>query len=197
MTAEQLTAASTTGLVIVAVIAAVIALIQVRQARKLREEEAAPYVVVDIASGAVSRQLLYLTIENTGKTVARNVRVNFDPPLQQAMDTAGYPIADWSALRDGVQTLTPGRKVDALFDEAEKLYAADTPRRYAVTIECKNGHGRQLPTVQYVIDLDRLFGALHAEELGVHQLVKTARKIEQTLTEYRTEGLAVRTYPGK
>ena len=43
---------------------------QVREARKLRVEQARPFVIVDFEPGF----LVYLTVENLGRTMAREVR---------------------------------------------------------------------------------------------------------------------------
>jgi hypothetical protein len=56
----------------------IFAWIQVLQARKLREEQARPFVIVDFEAGF----LVYLTVENTGRTMARDVPIQFDKPLE-------------------------------------------------------------------------------------------------------------------
>ena len=50
---------------------------QVREARTLREEQARPFVIVDFEPGF----LVYLTVENLGRTMARDVSIHFDKPL--------------------------------------------------------------------------------------------------------------------
>ncbi len=171
--------------------------VDAEDARRLREEEAAPYIVVDLAPGPTSRKLLQLNIENTGRTAARNVRLKFDPPLQQAAPTSGYEIGNWSAVRDGIRTMAPGRRIGTFFDNSVDLYHSQAPRLYRVQIDCQDIHGRQQPTLEYDIDLTHLFGAPYVEPLAMHDLVKSCRKIEETLARCRAEGLAVRTYPGE
>lgn len=208
MSAAAVSATASVGLLLVAAITAIIALRQLKQARslraadvdaarQLREEEAAPYIVVDIAPGRPTRKLLYLSITNTGKTLARDVEVRFEPELRQAMNTAGYDIRTWAPLQNGIKTLSPGGEVAALFDESVKLHHADLPRVYSVSVDYKDGQGRRQPTLQYEVDLTHLFGALYVEELTVHDLAQTVSKIEETLGRYRTEGLPVRTYAGE
>src|SRR5262249_58913814 len=54
---------------------------QVREARKLREEQARPFVMVDFDPGF----LVYLTVENLGRTMARDVSIRFDKPLESSL----------------------------------------------------------------------------------------------------------------
>lgn len=65
------------GTLVVYVIIAIYAVFQVREARRLREEQARPWVVVDFEPGWI----LFLSIENIGRTVATDVHIRFDPPL--------------------------------------------------------------------------------------------------------------------
>jgi hypothetical protein len=62
--------------VAVYVVLGIFAWIQVLQARRLREEQARPFVIVDFEPGF----LVYLTVENIGRTMARDV----SHPLRQA-----------------------------------------------------------------------------------------------------------------
>jgi hypothetical protein len=55
--------------VAVYVVLGIFAWIQVLQARRLREEQARPFVIVDFEPGF----LIYLTVENIGRTMAREI----------------------------------------------------------------------------------------------------------------------------
>ncbi|WP_406514021.1 hypothetical protein OG851_40445 [Streptomyces sp. NBC_00161] len=79
-------------MVMVAVIAAVVAVWQAAIARRsagrqlalaerIHREQNEPYVIVDIQPDPDGGALL-LVVENTGPTVARNVRISCDPPLE-------------------------------------------------------------------------------------------------------------------
>jgi hypothetical protein len=78
---------------------------QVREARKLREEQARPFVIVDFEAGF----LVYLTVENLGRTMARDVRINFDKPLESTLP--GRPDIDESPLfREPIPALPQARR---------------------------------------------------------------------------------------
>lgn len=115
-------AASGVGTLVVASVATLIARRQLRQARELREEEAAPFVVVDVEPSAHSNWVLDLVIENVGKTVAHDVTLRFGPALVSTMDQGDYRLADWSPLKDGVRTMVPGRRLRCIFDSAHERH---------------------------------------------------------------------------
>jgi hypothetical protein len=80
---------------LVVAIGAFVAWRQVNEARKLREEQARPFVALDFEpSGA--ENIINLKIANLGKTIACNVKFQFDPPLATVKDEhAGLiPIAE-------------------------------------------------------------------------------------------------------
>lgn len=98
---------------LVVLIAAVIfALRQVREARVLREEQNRPFVVVDVQSDPGS--LVYLEVVNMGTSLARDVRIEIDPPLESAID---IPVGKLKMLSEGIATLAPGKKYRSLFDQ--------------------------------------------------------------------------------
>ncbi len=53
--------------------------------------------------------LLHVVLEDRGSTIARNVHVTFDPPLQKILGSD----KEWfSALHSGISYLPPGRVMD-------------------------------------------------------------------------------------
>src|ERR1700677_5090429 len=82
--AEAWVAIATWLTLFVLLASAVIALRQLRQARQLQEEEAQPVVVVDVYVDTPPRYI-HIYLENLGKTIARDVRVHFTPPLKSML----------------------------------------------------------------------------------------------------------------
>jgi hypothetical protein len=68
---------------LVLVSAAVVALGQVREAQRLREDQARPFVVIDFEPWNV---FIDLKIRNIGKTLAHDVRFQFEPTLKTVKD---------------------------------------------------------------------------------------------------------------
>lgn len=195
-TPEDFGAASSVGTLLVAITATWIARRQLIQARQLREEEAAPAVVVDVVPSPVSGHILDLVIQNIGKTAARDVKIIFDPPVKSATNMAGYELCDWSAIRDGIKTLAPGRRLTALFDSAVDRFDSDLPRQYVVTVESRDSHGRPQRAMTHILDLEPIFGALHTDIRGVHHLVLEVEKLRKAVEPITKKSLTVEVYDG-
>ncbi len=120
----------------------------VRKARFLREQQTRPFVVVDVEPGFN----LYLAIENTGPTVARNVRIRFVPLLVSARDDVD--LGEIPALGAGIPTMAPGQKLRFFLDvAAERLARPALPHRHRVEVEYERADGRALPVERYDLDL--------------------------------------------
>src|SRR5665811_1084107 len=75
ITAEQWTAAGTWATVVVALVAATVGLRQVREARRLREDQAQPYVVAIMEQNLTAPSIIEIAFRNYGTTAARNIHV--------------------------------------------------------------------------------------------------------------------------
>ena len=85
---------------------------QVREARKLREEQARPFVIVDFEPGF----LVYLTVENLGRTLARDVTIRFNKPLDSTLPEP-HDFDESPIFRgEPIPVLPPGKQVRVLFD---------------------------------------------------------------------------------
>lgn len=84
---------------------------QVRETEKLREAELRPYVVLDFEVFK-RRPIIFLTITNHGKTLARNVRFEFDPSLRSSL---GQPKPGQVFMRHpDVETMSGATTMEAL-----------------------------------------------------------------------------------
>jgi hypothetical protein len=84
---DWLTAIGTVGTLLIAAAAAIVAFRQLREARQLREDQAQPFVIVDVEPSAVSRHFINLIIRNTGRTLARDATIKFKPPIESTIDS--------------------------------------------------------------------------------------------------------------
>jgi hypothetical protein len=75
---------------------------QARQAREIREAEARPYVVVDFEPE--EPPFVNLVIANLGRTMARNVRLEVDPPFDSSVYRSGpVPLARFKLFTEGIR----------------------------------------------------------------------------------------------
>jgi hypothetical protein len=172
--------------VAVYVVLGIFALVQVLQARKLREEQARPFVVVDFEPGF----LVDLTVENLGRTMARDVTIRFDKPLESTL--AGPREIDESPLlRQPIPTLPPGRKIRVLFDQYAARLEAKLPLTYDVALRYKGPFGKKEWEHPYRLDLGIYLGSALPPK-GVPELVAEVEKIRKELEKWKEGGSGLR-----
>ena len=123
----------------VAVVVAVFAAIQVLQAKKLREEQARPYVIVDFD---FRRFLAQIAISNIGSTPAKNVTISFDKPLQTA--SPGRPDLNQATIFTApIPMIAPGRQMLVTLDSLPNLFKDGTVAlSYTATAKYKDSRGK-------------------------------------------------------
>ncbi len=181
---DWLTAIGTIGTLIVAAAAAFVAFGQFRESRRLREAQAQPFVVVDVEPSIVSRRILNLVIRNTGQTLARDVTINFVPPLKSTIDANGYPVSDFRPLKNGIPALPPGREYQVMLDSTVERFRSNLPDKYSVTVRFSDRDGRKMDALEYEIDLAIYRGAQYVQELSINDLVKEVKHLRQTLDSW-------------
>lgn len=192
---DEWTAAGTLVTAGVAAAAAVVAYFQLRQARHLREDQARPFVVVDIVPSEVDLHILNFVIENVGNTVAQDVRLEFDPPIASSLD--GYDLAGSALLCDGIPTMPPRRRIEFLFDISHSRLNTDLPKRYDAVVSYKDSRGRPVAPTPYILDIGFLFGLEHITQYGVHHAAKSLREIEKHLRRVTSnKGVRVQSFDG-
>jgi hypothetical protein len=173
--------------VAVYVVLGIFAWIQVLQARRLREEQARPFVIVDFEPGF----LVYLTVENIGRTMARDVSIRFDKPLESTL-SGPREIDESPLLRKPIPTLPPGRKIRVLFDQYAARLEAKLPLTYDVTLHYKGPFGKKAWEHPYRLDLGIYLGSQEPPK-GLPELVTEVENIRKELQQWRggTRGLLV------
>jgi hypothetical protein len=176
---------------IVALAAAVFAWRQVKEARRTREAQAQPFVIVDIQPGRVWANLLMLVVENIGTTLAKDVTVAFDPPLTTTRDNQ---LTQSVLMRDGISMLPPGRRIETLLDLSHDRLDQKLPMRYEVTVSFHDFRNRPQQPLSYAIDLTYLYNLEQVGEKTMHDLVKEVHELGLEFKEWRDgqQGLLIR-----
>ncbi|WP_157383064.1 hypothetical protein [Nonomuraea coxensis] len=150
-------------------------------------ESQQPYVVVDIRASDFISEALVLIVENVGPTVARNVRIRFNPPVQTSMDgDDGEKLADALIFTQGIPHLPPGRRIEALFDIGWQFFKKDLPRKYTVTVEADGPYGTVEP-LTYLIDLEIYRKLRHLTIRTRHQQVQEIEKLRVAVEKVAQE----------
>jgi hypothetical protein len=146
---------------------------QLKLARRINKEANDPYVIVDIRPRDGGSGLLVFTIENVGKTLARDVELSVAPPLK------GGERADWDekigrAIARKIPHLPPGRRLEWFFSYGPRFFEnLELPRQYTVTVKA-NGPAGAVEGLTYLIDLSVMEGMALDRETVVAKLDRIA-----------------------
>ncbi|GGS10495.1 hypothetical protein GCM10010236_76210 [Streptomyces eurythermus] len=119
-------------------------------------------VAAEFRDALPSRGTLYLVIRNYGPSVAKNVRVSFDPAIPDPPpDMARESVVPFLKSRYSrvIPTLTPGTELRNVYYVGEPqgdhfVNSEPTPERVTVTISCESADGKQEYTDTFDLDVD-------------------------------------------
>lgn len=165
---------------------------QLQLAERVHREQNEPYVVVDIATDRPGSGLLVLSIQNTGPTVARDVRIQFTPALESSDARLTQRLQ--RALSRPVSVLPPGRRLVYAFD-THRRWQTNLPMEFDVTVDA-NGPGGAVEQLTYRVDLEVLAEALVGERPNKRiedPLAKIADHLGSLTSTYgKANGTAIR-----
>lgn len=174
---------ATVGLVaaqlVVLIVAAFVAWRQVREARELREEQQRPFVVVDF--DLQNGYMTFLEVANLGTSLARDVRIEIDPPLASASDV---DLAGLKMLNEGIATLAPGKKYRTFFDMGFRRAEADLPMNYIVSVSYTDEKGKRSFNETLNLDLDLFMNLISVTRHDVHDVNKRLEEIRDLLKKW-------------
>lgn len=146
--------------------------------REARDEESAPYVVLyfDVQS---ERNIMDLVIKNVGKSVAKNVKFEFQPPL---INSDGKSVSDTSLVKNGIGSIPPGYEIRVLFDTPLWYYGAqadgnELPLIYEVKVSYTGGMVSGERVLVQNLDLSPYLGFSFLQQKGMNELVKALEKL--------------------
>lgn len=161
-----------------------------RQAAISAQQEAAqPYVWADFRTDNQAA-FFQLVVVNEGPSIAKNVRVTFEPPL-----TSTQP--EWAKLPEVIASMPPGRVLAWRVDTVLGVFdaAAAVPHQYKVRLTGDGPYG-PLPVSEYVLDLHDYMNtstrpATEAVALG-NELRDAAKVVSRAIKEAAKEPRRVR-----
>lgn len=145
---------------------------------QVQRDAAQPYIWVDFRLDSTQGELINLVLRNEGPTVASDVRISFTPPLQTA-GVAGRLDSVQQLLRDGFQSMPPGREMIWSFAIGHVLFAegSDAPMRYSVTIKA-NGPQGEVPPLSYVLDIEEFRNVSAPRHGTLNEVAKAIRSLK-------------------
>ena len=156
---------------------------QTKQQKQAAKDAAQPMVWVDVRGDDGQGQALVLLVGNSGPSIARNVKVTFDPAPPSTLDTK--PILE--ILKQGIASLPPGRTMQWALGAAHNTSDWDPHKAYRVRIEAEGPFGAIEP-LEYVISVDDLHGSraappgnLHAVAYELHEMTKATKELNEII----------------
>jgi hypothetical protein len=185
--AATVEALATVGLLLIATAAAWIALAQVNEARRLRREQAQPYVVAGMRSNPTSPMIMEIFLRNYGNTAAFDVRVEADPPLTSQWDAEHTELV---ILFDALPTMAPGEEWATLWDSATTRWESSQPLRSTLTVSFVDTFGKK-HVAEYVLDWDAHKHRQYVVKKGMHELATAAAKLSDSVGRVVADGALV------
>jgi len=144
-----------------------------KEMKESRDQEVAPYVVAyfDIPYGM---PLIYLIVRNAGKSVAKDVKLEFQPPLK---NSNGEAINDIPFIKEGIGSIPPESEIKTFFDTAISYFKnKELPLTYTVKVSYSGGLWPATRNEEQIMDLSA-FKSVYINMKGMHELVKEVEKL--------------------
>ena len=183
--AAEWSAFGSVGALAVAVIVGGFVAVQVLQAKRLREDQARPYVIVDFDFKGL---FVHLVIKNIGATPARDVAVKFDRPLQTPGRARDFN--DFEIFKNPIPMMAPGREIRVRFGMGPDFFKdeAEVSLSYRADVKYQDLHGkRKFVDPPLVLDLRPYKNTI----VGADRLAEIAdatKNLERTLRRWTGSG---------
>ncbi len=191
-TPDHWAALGTNVTALIALAAGVVAWRQLREARRLRLEQAQPYVVCFAERTPGHDQALDIVIRNFGTTAARDVTLTVTPPLMRS-GHAGQPPEEVN-LPDRLPVLVPGQEWRTWWDLGTSRADAELISRHDAVVNYKDSQGKPLPSTPSVIDWADFSQRTWLVTYGMHETATALRELSKTVAGFKyrmSGGLAV------
>src|SRR5215204_859861 len=149
---------------------------QAKQQKQAAKDAAQPMLWVDIRGDDGQGQALLLG--NSGPSIARNVKVLFDPVPPATLDIK--PILE--ILKKGIASVPPGRTMQWTLGAAQNPSDREGHKAYRVRIEAEGPFGAIEP-LEYVISVDDLHGSRTAPPGNLHAVAAELREMTKATKE--------------
>lgn len=166
------------------------AMAQTELQARIAHESLLPRLWCDIRPHPVARDLMFISIGNSGPTNAHDVRVTIDPPLQPAKGWERECDQAQSAVRAGIATLTPGRTMEyklGLVDEVVRVNLHVEEFNIVLTGRSSDGHNISIPFALRMQDAHKTTvvggGSLRLVSDKIDQLRSEVTKISKAVSK--------------
>jgi hypothetical protein len=169
--------------VLLALGAAIVGGWQLQEARRLRIEQAQPYIAVYADPSPAGSWVFDLVVKNFGRTPATNVRVQIQPELKRAAygdETVALPAV--------IPTLVPGQEWRTFWDTQLARKDSSLPSSYVVEARFSDATGKPEYCLRFELDWE---ASTHRDVVDVasfHDAAKALQEISSTLKKAMSQG---------
>lgn len=151
--------------------------------KETRDQEISPYVV---AYFEVEDFHINLVIENVGKGLAKDVKINISPELQSSR---GREINDLPLIKDGIASMPPKYKIKTHFDTTINYFNAENnfPLKYDAQLTYYGGINETKRVTNHVLDINSYYKIRFIDKKGIHELVKEIQEIKKAQNSIKND----------
>lgn len=166
---------------------------QLEEARRLRREQAQPYVVLSAEPNQTTPEVVEVVIRNFGTTGASGVTIACTPPLVRTDHAGG---AQPVKLPEAIPFLAPGQEWRTFWDHgserSKEIYDLPTRHDVIVTFTDSFGDVHETPSVlDWSIFVPRMFLTVKTTHHAVKQLEKIVTQLGKLTAPGRVGKVAV------
>lgn len=155
----------------------------VQEMKEAREEEHAPFVVVYFDYIHSRYQSLYLVVENIGKSIARNIKFEFTPPLQVSQFNREQ-LEGNTLLKEGIKSLVPNYKIPIPFDYLMHYIRGQLPMEYMVKVIYQGNLSLPPVEFEYPLDLNHLNYIHFVTETGLGEIEQSLEQLANHFSHF-------------
>jgi hypothetical protein len=145
--------------------------------KEARNQEIAPYIVVYFDKTALNPEF-YLVIKNTGKSMAHDVRLEFDPPL--ALQPVFQPFVDRFLSPNIIPTMAPNYEIRTGLGTFYHYSRERRPEFYSVKVIYSGGINMDTISIRYRLDLSHFHGLIEGIESKPNEVADVLKKINDS-----------------
>jgi hypothetical protein len=138
--------------------------------QQAREFESAPYVIAyfDIPPSA---PLVYVVAKNIGRSAARDVRLEFDPPIISKLSSGEVSTLP-TFLTDGVPFMPPDFEMRSILWSALDVFRGESgiPQGYKVTVSYTDSKSGKQHSESYVLDFSAFRETVYTSQKTVNDI---------------------------
>ena len=154
-----------------------ISAITLLEMKEARDQEIAPYIVVYFDKTALDAEF-YLVIKNIGKSMAHDVRLEFDPPL--AVQPVYQPYLDRLLSPNMIPTMVPNYEIRTGLGIFQQYCRENHPDFFSVKVNYYGGINTTPRSISYGLDLSHFHGLVGIVERKPNEISESLRKINDS-----------------